>query len=120
MTAQPSVLYYCACNGATGATDAQHSDASPPLLPTSPLLPLRAFPLEHLYYCDDCSALRCPHCVIEEPAGYHCPNCLFDVPTASVRSEQNSCARNCFQCPVCTHVLAVVEGDAETAAAKPY
>ncbi|KAJ2092014.1 hypothetical protein IW138_001380 [Coemansia sp. RSA 986] len=75
------------------------------------LLPLRASLIECLYYCDDCSELRCTRCVIEEPAGYHCPNCLFDVPTASVRGEKNCCARNCFQCPACTHVLSVVEGD---------
>ncbi|KAJ1719301.1 hypothetical protein LPJ61_006334, partial [Coemansia biformis] len=62
-----------------------------------------------LYYCDDCSEVRCPRCVVEEPAGYHCPNCLFDVPTASVRSERNCCARNCFQCPVCTQMLSVIE-----------
>ncbi|KAJ1798890.1 hypothetical protein LPJ59_002204 [Coemansia sp. RSA 2399] len=88
----------------------------PPLDPGSTthmdrLLPLRASLLECLYYCDDCSELRCTRCVIEEPAGYHCPNCLFDVPTASVRGEKNCCARNCFQCPTCTHVLSVVEGD---------
>ncbi|KAJ2556345.1 hypothetical protein EV175_002078 [Coemansia sp. RSA 1933] len=75
------------------------------------LLPLRASPIESLYYCDDCSELRCTRCVIEEPAGYHCPNCLFDVPTASVRGEKNCCVRNCFQCPACTHVLSVAEGD---------
>ncbi|KAJ2891900.1 hypothetical protein GGI21_005741, partial [Coemansia aciculifera] len=82
---------------------------SPPVEPHSALLPLRASTLENLYYCDDCSTVRCTRCVVEEPAGYHCPNCLFDVNTTSVRSEKNSCARNCFQCPVCTHVLSVVE-----------
>ncbi|KAI9502947.1 dynactin p62 family-domain-containing protein [Coemansia spiralis] len=91
-------------------------ETEPPLSPSSnakldqQLLSLHASPIENLYYCDDCSEIRCARCVIEEPAGYHCPNCLFDVPTASVRSENNCCARNCFQCPVCTHVLSVVEG----------
>ncbi|KAJ2463227.1 hypothetical protein GGI02_005285 [Coemansia sp. RSA 2322] len=77
--------------------------------PQSPSFALRVSPLESLYYCDHCSSVRCTRCVVEEPAGYHCPNCLFDVPTASVRSEKNSCARNCFHCPQCTHVLSVVE-----------
>ncbi|KAJ2721255.1 hypothetical protein GGI07_004088 [Coemansia sp. Benny D115] len=98
----------------------EHSAASeqqPPLSPSSELLVLRASALENLYYCDDCSQIRCNRCVIEEPAGYHCPNCLFDVPTASVRSEKNCCARNCFQCPICTHVLAVVENDIQS---KPF
>ncbi|KAJ2311329.1 hypothetical protein H4R23_005993 [Coemansia sp. Cherry 401B] len=125
----PGVLYYCPCSGCMGAdaqpeeahaghalsddggqTDETHAEIAPPLdASRRPLTTLRTWPLEKLYYCDDCSQVRCPHCVIDEPAGYHCPNCLFDVPTASVRSEKNCCARNCFQCPVCTHVLAVVE-----------
>ncbi|KAJ2511226.1 hypothetical protein GGI11_005181 [Coemansia sp. RSA 2049] len=94
----------------------EKNQAIPPLDPSSAthakrLLPLCASTIESLYYCDDCSELRCTRCVIEEPAGYHCPNCLFDVPSASVRGEKNCCARNCFQCPICTHVLSVVEGD---------
>ncbi|KAJ2758661.1 hypothetical protein H4S06_002601, partial [Coemansia sp. BCRC 34490] len=94
----------------------EKNPAIPPLDPSSAthtkrLLPLCASTIESLYYCDDCSELRCTRCVIEEPAGYHCPNCLFDVPSASVRGEKNCCARNCFQCPICTHVLSVVEGD---------
>ncbi|KAJ2821880.1 hypothetical protein GGI24_004091, partial [Coemansia furcata] len=67
----------------------------------------------NLYYCDDCSTMRCTRCVVEEPAGYHCPNCSFDVNTTSVRSDKNSCGRNCFQCPVCTHALLVVESGEE-------
>ncbi|KAJ1889722.1 hypothetical protein LPJ66_007875 [Kickxella alabastrina] len=136
-----SVLYHCPCNGATqspGALDTGirvnsegeeavvpkassnselEAQLKVPLQPNSELLVLRASAIENLYYCDDCSELRCSRCVIEEPAGYHCPNCLFDVPTASVRSEKNCCARNCFQCPVCTHMLSVVENDTET---KPF
>ncbi|KAI7829033.1 dynactin p62 family-domain-containing protein [Kickxella alabastrina] len=128
-----SVLYHCSCNGATqspGALDtgvrvnsegeeavvpkaSSNSELEAqlklPLQPNSELLVLRASAIENLYYCDDCSELRCSRCVIEEPAGYHCPNCLFDVPTASVRSEKT--------CPVCTHMLSVVENDTET---KPF
>ncbi|KAJ2083495.1 hypothetical protein H4R24_000768 [Coemansia sp. RSA 988] len=120
--ASAAVLYYCPCTGCMSTTEASkalsETDAEQkPLLSTrgsavhSGLAAMRLWPIERLYYCDDCSEVRCPRCVVEEPAGYHCPNCLFDVPTASVRSEKNRCARNCFQCPMCTHVLSVVEGD---------
>lgn len=90
-----SVLYYCPC---TGSINSQQDRLS-----------RRTSTLEDLYYCDECSELRCSRCVIDEPAGYHCPNCLFDVPTASVRAEGSCCARNCFHCPVCTHILSVAE-----------
>ncbi|KAJ2455976.1 hypothetical protein EV183_000319 [Coemansia sp. RSA 2336] len=120
---QATVLYYCPCSGCmrtrdgAASIDEQQNTESPAAEPAAPvdmetqpqLAVLRTWPIEKLYYCDDCSQVRCQRCVIEEPAGYHCPNCLFDVPTASVRSEKNCCARNCFECPVCTHVLAVVE-----------
>ncbi|KAJ2741121.1 hypothetical protein GGI20_005408 [Coemansia sp. BCRC 34301] len=129
----PTVLYHCACGSAPRHSDAaainepaekrsKHSadamaaclSGRPPVEPHSTLFSLRVSTIENLYYCDDCSSIRCTRCVIEEPAGYYCPNCLFDVNTTSVRSEKNSCARNCFQCPVCTHVLSVVEsGDGE-------
>ncbi|KAJ2012591.1 hypothetical protein GGI06_004103 [Coemansia sp. S85] len=125
-TLLPTVLYHCPCTGAMRHSDASNEPAekrskhsydtmqSPqaeraPVDSRSALFPLRVSTLENLYYCDDCSSLRCTRCVVEEPAGYHCPNCLFEVNTTSVRSEKNSCARNCFQCPVCTHVLSVVE-----------
>ncbi|KAJ2835647.1 hypothetical protein J3B01_003380 [Coemansia erecta] len=121
---QLGVLYYCPCSGCMRTTDApvkaskqkrefaelaeEECRAPLDISTQKQLAVLRTWPIEKLYYCDDCSEVRCPHCVIEEPAGYHCPNCTFDVPTASVRSEKNSCARNCFHCPVCTHVLVVV------------
>ncbi|KAJ2358956.1 hypothetical protein IWW50_000350 [Coemansia erecta] len=124
---QLDVFYYCPCTGCMRTTDApaevnkqqphlveslkEESKAPLDANTQQQLAILRTWPIEKLYYCDDCSEVRCPRCVVEEPAGYHCPNCLFDVPTASVRSEKNCCARNCFQCPVCTHVLTVVEGE---------
>ncbi|KAJ2716392.1 hypothetical protein H4R19_000672 [Coemansia spiralis] len=96
------------------AADVPAGDAGPQALGA-----LHTWPIEALYYCDDCSEVRCPQCVVEEPAGYHCPNCLFDVPTASVRSEHNCCARNCFQCPVCTQVLSVVEEESAGNGGRP-
>ncbi|KAI8799926.1 dynactin p62 family-domain-containing protein [Cladochytrium replicatum] len=80
-------------------------DAGPPdqVRPT-----LNAHSIYRLYYCTDCHQLRCPVCVQEEIVVYYCPNCLFEVPTASVKSEKNRCARNCFECPICQHTLSVV------------
>ncbi|KAI8324760.1 dynactin p62 [Martensiomyces pterosporus] len=135
MACEPGVLYYCPCAGSMTISEACEAsdeakqtqqpaeggqDGRVPVAPNSPALVLRASPIEDLYYCDDCSEIRCARCVIEEPAGYHCPNCLFDVPTASVRSEKNCCARNCFQCPVCTHTLSVVEGEDGSGGGKPF
>ncbi|KAJ1962243.1 hypothetical protein GGI12_002762 [Dipsacomyces acuminosporus] len=132
MASKPGVLYYCPCAGSMSISDAaqesdeakqvsmQEEDEKLPVAANSPALPLRASPIEDLYYCDDCNEIRCSRCVVEEPAGYHCPNCLFDVPTASVRSENNCCARNCFQCPVCTHTLSVVENEDGSRDGKPF
>ncbi|KAI8979680.1 dynactin p62 family-domain-containing protein [Mycotypha africana] len=47
------------------------------------------YPLSRLYFCEDCHQIRCPSCVQDEIISYYCPNCLFEVPTASVKSERN-------------------------------
>ncbi|OAD70690.1 hypothetical protein PHYBLDRAFT_182467 [Phycomyces blakesleeanus NRRL 1555(-)] len=81
------------------------------------------YPLSRLYFCEDCHQIRCPSCVQDEIVSYYCPNCLFEVPTASVKSEKNRCARNCFQCPICQNTLSVVaaqESATVPAAAGPY
>ncbi|OUM68054.1 hypothetical protein PIROE2DRAFT_4336 [Piromyces sp. E2] len=61
-----------------------------------------------LYFCPSCCELHCPDCIKNDFLCFYCPNCLFDVPQASVVSEQNRCIRNCFECPVCFNVLTVV------------
>ncbi|KAG0040515.1 hypothetical protein BGZ82_001841 [Podila clonocystis] len=67
--------------------------------------------LSRLYFCDSCDEVRCPKCVQDEIVCYYCPNCLFDVPTASVKSEKHKCSRNCFECPICQNTLSVVSED---------
>ncbi|ORX79756.1 hypothetical protein BCR32DRAFT_294258 [Anaeromyces robustus] len=62
----------------------------------------------NLYFCPSCCEIHCPDCVKNDFLCFYCPNCLFDVPQASVVSEQNRCIRNCFECPVCFNVLTVV------------
>ncbi|KAI8910889.1 dynactin p62 family-domain-containing protein [Gorgonomyces haynaldii] len=63
--------------------------------------------LDYMYFCPDCKILQCPECVQSETMTSFCPNCLFEVPQATVRSEQNNCSRNCFKCPDCTSILQV-------------
>ncbi|KAK2743659.1 hypothetical protein FQN57_004768 [Myotisia sp. PD_48] len=65
------------------------------------------YPPEHLLYCEDCHQIKCPRCITEEIVCWYCPNCLFETPSSMVRSEGNRCARNCFNCPICTSPLAV-------------
>ncbi|EGE85074.1 dynactin 4 [Blastomyces dermatitidis ATCC 18188] len=65
------------------------------------------YPPEHLLYCEDCHQIKCPRCITEEIVCWYCPNCLFETPSSMVRSEGNRCARNCFNCPICTSPLSV-------------
>lgn len=76
---------------------------SPTCIPTHPLT--------QLYFCEECYALRCNDCIDWEISSTYCPNCLFEVPGTSVRAQKSQCARNCFTCPVCTHVLSIVGSD---------
>ncbi|GJE99005.1 dynactin p62 [Phanerochaete sordida] len=97
----PSVEYYCPCQAST-----PH--------PPQPNLASSSYSfhaLHNLYFCEECDAIRCNHCVMVEVSGYYCPNCLFEVPSASVRAEKNRCARNCFMCPSCKNTLSVVPSD---------
>ena len=75
--------------------------------PRAPRSNFSLFPPEHLLYCEDCRQIKCPRCIIEEIVCWYCPNCLFETPTSSVRSDGNRCARNCFNCPICTSPLTV-------------
>ena len=83
------------------------------------------FPPEHLLYCEECHDIKCPRCITEEIVCWYCPSCLFETPSSMVRSEVNRyafrlyyalsisiltarrCARNCFNCPICTANLVV-------------
>lgn len=75
--------------------------------PRTPRSNFSLFPPEHLLYCEDCRQIKCPRCITEEIICWFCPSCLFETPTSSVRSDGNRCARNCFNCPICTSPLTV-------------
>jgi dynactin-4 len=100
-------LYHCECR--TDAGDA----------PAPPMAPFEYHGLPSLYFCEECDAIKCSECIIEEVSLYFCPLCMFEVPTASVRSEAHRCARNCFLCPTCDHTLTVAGSDAAAAQHDP-
>jgi dynactin-4 len=57
--------------------------------PRAPRANFSLYPLEHLFYCEDCHQIRCPKCVLDEIVTWYCPNCLFEVPSSTVKSEGN-------------------------------
>jgi dynactin-4 len=108
-------------------------DPHPPLPPVYPSSSSSFSPLDNLYFCEECDAIRCDQCVAVEVASYFCPSCLFDVPSANVRGDRNRsalsnrklcgqaefmcrCARSCFSCPQCSSYLAVHATDNDNTA----
>ncbi|KAG0227630.1 hypothetical protein BGW42_002803 [Actinomortierella wolfii] len=79
-------------SSATGRTEEQRRELSPEELFASGNNSdsTGSLPLSRLYFCDTCEEIRCPKCVQDEIVCYYCPNCLFDVPTASVKSEKHN------------------------------
>ncbi|KAK4548583.1 hypothetical protein LTR36_009493 [Oleoguttula mirabilis] len=75
--------------------------------PHDPRANCALYPLDHLLFCDECDAIRCPKCWTEEIINWYCPTCLFEVPSSAVKSDGNRCSRNCYTCPACTAPLAV-------------
>jgi dynactin 4 len=105
---RPYVHYHCGCPDVNKSTTNLESEKEETFNVNSPRIQFSTFSISKLYFCDDCHQIRCPRCVQEEIVCYYCPNCLFEVPTASVKSERNRCARNCFQCPICQNTLTVL------------
>lgn len=83
--------------------------------PRHPRSNFSLFPPEHLLYCEECHDIKCPRCVTEEIICWYCPSCLFEVPSSTVRADNNRCSRNCFSCPMCTSQLITASiGDRNT------
>ncbi|KDE05576.1 hypothetical protein MVLG_04071 [Microbotryum lychnidis-dioicae p1A1 Lamole] len=97
------VLFHCPCCEPVSVKRPPPSEA--------PLSTFGHHELSSLLFCEECDAIRCSTCVAFEIACWYCPTCLFEVPSASVRGEKNRCARNCFQCPQCSHSLSAVPSD---------
>ncbi|RGB34571.1 dynactin p62 family-domain-containing protein [Rhizophagus diaphanus] len=102
---RPYVHYNCSCPDVNISLESENEET---FNIDSPRIQFSTFSISKLYFCNDCHQIRCPRCVQEEIVSYYCPNCLFEVPTASVKSERNRCARNCFQCPICQNTLSVL------------
>ncbi|KAF7164076.1 hypothetical protein CNMCM5623_008795 [Aspergillus felis] len=88
-------------------TDEEDEEEEQTFDPRAPRSNFSLYPPEQLLYCEDCHQIKCPRCITEEIVCWYCPNCLFETPSSMVRSEGNRCARNCFNCPICTAPLAV-------------
>ncbi|KAF7635110.1 hypothetical protein Mgra_00005551 [Meloidogyne graminicola] len=58
------------------------------------------FPLCQLHYCQKCTKLGCPVCVLEEIDVVFCPNC-FDT------QQRRFHCKNCYECPICGNLLSV-------------
>ncbi|CZR66172.1 probable dynactin arp1 p62 subunit RO-2 [Phialocephala subalpina] len=113
----PYTYFQCPCTESSLPTH-RLSDSSPPAEnessddertfdPRAPRANYSLYPLEHLFYCEDCHQIRCPRCVLDEIVTWYCPNCLFEVPSSTVKAEGNRCTRSCFQCPICIAPLSV-------------
>lgn len=115
-------LYHCACDTSAATNNSTHENRGEDGFSQAPLTTEEYHPLASLYFCEECDAIRCPRCVTSEVNIYFCPLCQFEVPSASVRAEQHTCARNCFLCPVCSHTCSVTGTEpplGSTSAADP-
>lgn len=90
----------CADSPADAPPTPTEEDSSAPLLeetpevrrifdPTLPRAKYSLHPLSHLYFCQECQAIRCPRCVQEEILSAFCPMCLFEVPLTSIKADGN-------------------------------
>ena len=97
----PYTHYACPCSDLTSAptpTSSKRASIQPATFqlnedqtfnPHSPRANHALYPLDHLLYCDECDAVRCPRCWTEEVLCWYCPSCLFDVPSSAVRGDGN-------------------------------
>ncbi|KAE8451971.1 hypothetical protein EG329_002135 [Mollisiaceae sp. DMI_Dod_QoI] len=113
----PYTYFQCPCTESSTPTrrigdsipsaQAESSEDERTFDPRAPRANYSLYPLEHLFYCEDCHQIRCPRCVLDEIVTWYCPNCLFEVPSSTVKAEGNRCTRSCFQCPICVAPLSV-------------
>lgn len=97
----PSISYACPCSDLTSPPpstvnrrtsfhpSAIQLDEDQTFNPHSPRANHALYPLDHLLYCDECDALRCPRCWTEEVLYWYCPMCLFEVPSSAVKGDGN-------------------------------
>ena len=69
----------------------------------------QASPIEELYLCFQCHAVRCRLCTAEEIESYYCRACLENMPTTEAMTFRNRCMR-CYMCPICQTTLQIIIG----------
>eukprot|EP00918_Siedleckia_nematoides_P076705 GHVU01167637.1.p1 GENE.GHVU01167637.1~~GHVU01167637.1.p1 ORF type:complete len:503 (-),score=110.47 GHVU01167637.1:1026-2534(-) len=72
----------------------------------------RLFPLEELYFCDDCNRVIDCFELLTEVESLFCPQCLESLPPTEAASYLNRCPK-CLDCPRCFHVLSIVSREVE-------
>ncbi|EMD01115.1 hypothetical protein BAUCODRAFT_61838 [Baudoinia panamericana UAMH 10762] len=117
--APPYALYVCPCSSLSSTTLAVHAkrasaapadaqaDEDSTFNSHDPRANYALYPLDHLLFCNECDCIRCPRCYTEEILNWYCPSCMFEVPSSQVKNDGNRCARNCYDCPICTSALTV-------------
>ncbi|KAL6065007.1 Dynactin subunit 4, variant 2 [Balamuthia mandrillaris] len=73
----------------------------------------RRFGIAQLFYCQQCSQVRCPFCVSEEIDSHYCPNCLDNMTSYDALLFKNRC-KKCFQCPNCFSALTFAQKSAKS------
>lgn len=68
--------------------------------------PSNLFPAADLYFCAQCSSVRCPRCYEFEVISKYCARC-----NTQMKLHHNHCVKNCFCCPVCNLSLAITSKD---------
>ncbi|KAL6079326.1 hypothetical protein QOT17_000952 [Balamuthia mandrillaris] len=76
----------------------------------------RRFGIAQLFYCQQCSQVRCPFCVSEEIDSHYCPNCLDNMTSYDALLFKNRC-KKCFQCPNCFSALTFAQKSAKSPSA---
>eukprot|EP00041_Stephanoeca_diplocostata_P024186 m.606176 g.606176 ORF g.606176 m.606176 type:complete len:544 (+) comp22470_c0_seq9:233-1864(+) len=72
-------------------------------------------PLQGLYWCRHCVALRCSLCVSQEVDSFYSPDTLDEhMPSTEAKHAHNRCTSGSFECPICpTSLSYVLDGSAD-------
>lgn len=88
--------YYCPCG--TGGSDDRLPKLSPHTLHELP----------DLYLCPQCHVIRCKFCTSVTVEAKYCAGCMTNF---SDKDGLVRCAKNCFECPMCTSPVVVTAND---------
>ncbi|CCJ28788.1 unnamed protein product [Pneumocystis jirovecii] len=95
MTVFPYIHIYCPCSDSSIDLQENNPFSNPlgilddRINTENPRSSFSHHPLQNLYFCEECYAIRCPRCIQEETISYFCPNCLFEVPRSNITNYGN-------------------------------